>query len=1388
LLFFSLASVASANTARIFTNAFGCATKGVEGCLTPDPYPLTAPGGVAVNESTGDVYVANHAGDNVQDIEVDATGGTFELTFENPLTDVKGKTGPIIARKNESLDEETKSFEEIAQGLEAAGAGKGNAVDLPTTVGKNGIPSITVEFTGEFADLHVPQLTAETAGLTGPGAAVNITTPSVGGPGDEVQEFNEKGEFVLMFGNKVNKTKAGGLPTEADVCTEVEVKMGVECQRGAPGSEPGQFERPAYVAVDSSTGDVYVADGEHEFQEEGVAARFLPERVTKFSEKGEVVSTWGDGGPGETPNGQLVGKPEGAECVAPAKACPAAEPFLYISGIAVDPKGNLWVDGSSTTIPGFQGNPGQRLFEFARAGAGTFTGDAWSPNAGEDGQSGVSPNELGIAVDSEDNVYLGGQTYDSAGTVISASISTAGFVVGAVDSSGHAYVNTAKEIQVFLDCRAHLVGECKPTETFGSAHPPGAGKLAVDSAAAGGTLYAAGSQSGQVSVYSNEVVAGVVTGKPSGVKLPEATLNGTVNPAGVPLEECFFEWGETTNYGNRAECEKPNAAEVGKGTVEVPVRAKIEGVVAGHTYHYRLVAIDANDVHEPSVGNGQDVVFGPPAIVREASADVAAISATVLAEVQAQNLDTRVRVEYGTEAGTYPDKPAAVDGGAGAGVATVPIELTGLTPGTVYHYRFVAENVLGTFEGADHAFKTQGAGAFVLPDGRSWELASPPDLRGAAIEPLNTANEGGQGGVTEAAAQGGAITYVTSAPVEPDVRGYQEFSQALSRRTSSGWSSRALSVAHAPATPTGVSFSGREYRWFSEDLSLAAVGPAGGFTPPSLEETRTGALTALGGTFLGASPDGSHIVVATGSPTDEIFDLSEYTAGQPLARVGEGALGDVSPSVQVARRAISNDGSRVFFTTGTKMDGEPLKLYMRDTVKGETILIAEGSSTLFEDANTAGNLVFFNGQECEVIEVAGKLVECHVIAQDGHVIGSSEDGSWFYYSINNELFVSHDGVPKLISSDSGPIGGGSLLLNMTARVSPNGQWLAFMSQGSLTGYDNRDAVSGEPDEEVYLYDGETGQLACASCNPTGARPHGRKYQLTGRAEGISTIPLVGGFKEWPGNTWLAANVPAWTEGGQVGSDDLYSNQPRYLSNSGRLFFNSSDALVPKDVNEQEDVYEYEPEGVPAGAHACSAAAASGSEVYKPAQPFDAEGQKGEEGAGCVSLISSGTSPDESAFLDASESGGEGPHGEELQEGGGDVFFLTASHLQPQDVEDGNAIYDAHECTTESPCLTPPSSAPPCETAEGCRGAPAPQPGIYGAPPSATFNGLGNLTPTVTPPAVVKPKPLTKAQKLAAALKVCKRDKKKAKRVACEKQAKKKYAVAKKSAHINRRAK
>jgi hypothetical protein len=252
-----------------------------------------------------------------------------------------------------------------------------------------------------------------------------------------------------------------------------------------------------------------------------------------------------------------------------------------------------------------------------------------------------------------------------------------------------------------------------------------------------------------------------------------------------------------------------------------------------------------------------------------------------------------------------------------------------------------------------------------------------------------------------------------------------------------------------------------------------------------------------------------------------------------------------------------------------------------------------------------------------------------------------------------------------------------------------------MSQRPLTGYDNRDAVSGKRDEEVFLYDaaanGGQGKLTCASCNPTGARPHGVEYSHIETEAG----GLAGGEKVWPEDTWLAANIPAWTPFNLVSA--VY--QSRYLSDSGRLFFNSSDALVPQDTNATGDVYQYE---LPAGAgtppnDTCT----TESPTYSPVSQ------------GCVELISSGTSNEESAFLDASESGN-------------DVFFLTSAELSHRDLDSAVDVYDARVGGGEAEAIKPPA----CE-GDACQSPVSPP--SDPTPGSLTFQGPGNLiTPLAAP--------------------------------------------------------
>jgi hypothetical protein len=274
------------------------------------------------------------------------------------------------------------------------------------------------------------------------------------------------------------------------------------------------------------------------------------------------------------------------------------------------------------------------------------------------------------------------------------------------------------------------------------------------------------------------------------------------------------------------------------------------------------------------------------------------------------------------------------------------------------------------------------------------------------------------------------------------------------------------------------------------------------------------------------------------------------------------------------------------------------------------------------------------------------------------------------------------------------------LESITSSVSPDGKFLVFMSERNLTGYDNADVESGLPDEEVYLYNAPSDRLVCVSCNPTGERPAG--VLDSGEANDGEGL-LVDQQKIWSSNggRWLAGSVPGWT------SKSLESAryQSRYLSDDGRVFFDSSDTLVPQTTNGLVDVYEYEPVGV----GDCESSSDSFSE----------------QSGGCVGLISSGSSREESVFLDAS---GKGPEGEEAE----DVFFLTSASLVPEDKDTAFDVYDAHICSVSVPCLEAAAPPPPCATAEACKAAPSPQPSVFGASGSATFSGTGNI---VLPPVV-----------------------------------------------------
>jgi DNA-binding beta-propeller fold protein YncE len=425
----------------------------------------------------------------------------------------------------------------------------------------------------------------------------------------------------------------------------------------------------------------------------------------------------------------------------------------------------------------------------------------------------------------------------------------------------------------------------------------------------------------------------------------------------------------------------------------------------------------------------------------------------------------------------------------------------------------------------------------------------------------------------------------------------------------------------------------------------------------------------------------------------------------------------------------------------------------------------------------------------------------------GGVLGASEDGSYVYFVANGaltagakpgtceatraapapeqscNLYVMHHGseweAPTLIavlshadSPDWGLAGIEGDPGYITSRVSPKGRYLAFMSERSLTGYNNEDvtskaAIEKNPaeqprlDEEVFLYDSAQKTLACASCNPSGAQPEGvfdpgaEENVLGAGLEGLGLVvdrPAV--WAEKRSDRWLAGSVPGWTGI----SHETAQYQSRYLLDNGRLFFNSPDHLVPAATGTKEKVYEFEPNGS-GGSAGCHSA------------------------GGCLGLLSSGntqaeaTGERESAFLDASESGE-------------DVFFLTDARLPAvngtsADSDTNFDVYDARVCQQpgSSSCQSGPASGSGgCPEENACKGA-APGTPLPPMPASMTAAASGNVAHVEVLGTKVesKHKPLTAAQKLAKALKQCrstyKGKKKRKQRSACEKRARKKYGHA-----------
>jgi DNA-binding beta-propeller fold protein YncE len=1218
--------------------------------------------GIAADSATGHVYVAdsnnkrisvftawgeflrawgwnvvasgpgNQPRNEIQELEVDAAGGTFSLQMteiNRPTCAFTETTAPI------PFDASAAAVQASLEALCAFQPG-----DIAVS-GPGGGPW-TIAYEGTYSDRDIVMSPVNLA-LTGGAETATI---------DVIQEG---ANFEIC------------VPAEGDVCQRGQGQS----DGGGGGLNAGQLSTPTYLAVDSN-GDVYVYDLRQGDTEPS-------QRVQKFDSDGHFLLMFG-GGVNKTTGEDICTAASGDECGA---GIPGTGPGEFSSGhplshpIAADPSGTIWVGDKN------------RIQRFEPSGA--FKSEISTPEPGESGSIAVDPVSGDLYFDflqgintseNRPNVYRldpeSGEVLDllAVGWPYSIASDAQGNVF-VVDDLPGAIDPEAPFIRIFDSSGQELVGKEDEFVRQGRADRIIGLTTSTACNVPEPTFYAAILKPGEtfVNAYGSMpdpsvcpaplVPPAVATQFTRSVGTDAAVVQGQINPNFWPDTTYYVQFG--TSPCSAGGCDQtrlhPGAKLTSKFT-NSPVTTSgvvLPGLQPGTTYHYRFVA--------QSVGGGP--VFG-----EEAS------------------------------------------------FTTFPL------PGG------------GKSDCLNQAFRSGRAG--FLPDCRGYEMVSPVEKNGVDITALPSIyGLAAPAELNQSSSDGDSLSYSSQAAFGDAISAPFTSQYLASRDSASGWSSHGISppresssVVEALEPRLDVQFKA-----FSEDLCrgwlineteplLAPKAVEGylnlyGRTNCGTEGYET--ITAAKPTnataeeywpeIQGVSRDGSHVIFrANARLTNNAASITRYqlyeivdgkvrlvsvlpdgnasktesVAGAPARAQNQDASGRTGG----VDHAVSDDGSRIFWTTGDSLNFAA-SLYVRidpspSAGDEETISVsaaparfwtaaADGSKAIF---TRDGGLYEFDVDAEAETEIAGGVLG---------VLGASDDASRIYFASTQALGGEGEaGRPNLYFYQAGNSGPPSFIGTLGdadidddrrispvssnpfwrhARVTPDGGVAAFMSTAPLTGYDNLDVATGQPDSEVYLYSAENDRLRCVSCNPTGSRPKGRAFP----AQNAKV-------------TRIASQIPAW-------ANQFYAS--RVLSDDGsRLFFESFDALVPRDINGAQDVYVWQ--------QAESRAACEneiGGELFLL-----------QEG-GCLSLISSGENTIDSQFVDASHDGG-------------DVFFKTGASLVPQDPRLID-IYDARVGGGFPPPATTPAQ---CE-GEACQ--PPPTPPNDPTPGSLSFSGAGNVKTTGT---------------------------------------------------------